>query len=135
MMAAENDLFILIAEDDEDTGDSLKLALEASGYEVHLTRDGEDAMRAAVALRPDVVLMDIQLPGIDGHDAAERIRAQRPGAEILIVALTGLDRPAVRARSREAGIDHHLVKPVDIATLVGLFRDFAAQRRATGRTA
>lgn len=110
-------LRILIVEDNQDSADSLKMLLEALGYDAHLVYDGEAAVRAAAALRPDVILMDIGLPGLNGYDAARQIRAQSAGTRVLIVALTGWGQEADRLRSAEAGIDHHLVKPLDLAVL------------------
>lgn len=119
-MAEAVALRILIAEDNRDSAESLKTLLEALGYEVHIAYDGEAAVRAAAALRPDVILMDIGLPGLNGFEAARRIRAERadsPGMRVLIVALTGWGQEADRRRSAAAGIDHHLIKPLDLAAL------------------
>lgn len=125
-MAEAAALRILIAEDNQDSAASLKTLLEAFGYEVHVAYDGEAAVRDATALRPDVILMDIGLPGLNGFEAARRIRAERadsadsadnPGKQVLIIALTGWGQEADRRRSAAAGIDHHLVKPLDLAAL------------------
>lgn len=110
-------LRILIAEDNRDSADSLKALLELLGYETHIAYDGESAVRAAAALRPDAIIMDIGLPGLNGYDAARRIRAQRPSRRVLIVALTGWGQHTDRLRSAEAGFDHHLIKPLDLAAL------------------
>lgn len=116
-MAEVVGLRILIAEDNRDSADSLKTLLEALGYEAQVAYDGESAVRAAAAQRPDVILMDIGLPGLNGHDAAQQIRLQNPGMEVLIVALTGWGQESDRKRSAAAGIDHHLVKPLDLELL------------------
>ena len=116
-MATAAKLRILIAEDNQDSADSLKMLLEALGYEAHLAHDGESAVRAADSLRPDAILMDIGLPGLSGYDAAQRIRANRPGNAVMIIALTGWGQESDRKRSAEAGIDHHMVKPLDLAVL------------------
>jgi CheY-like chemotaxis protein len=108
---------ILIAEDNRDEAESLKLLLKGLGYEAHAVNDGESAVRAASDLRPHVILMDIGLPGVNGYDAARQIRAQSPDMQVRIVALTGLHHQIDRQRSAEAGIDHHLVKPLDLAVL------------------
>lgn len=108
---------ILIVEDDQDLADSLKMLLKGLGYEARVVNDGESAVRAAAALRPHVILMDIGLPGVSGYDAARRIRAQKPHMRVRIVALTGLGHTIDRLRSAEAGIDHHMVKPLDLAVL------------------
>ena len=114
-------LRVLIAEDDQDTADSLKMLLEGHGYEVHVSPDGESAVPAAAELHPHVILMDIGLPGMSGYDAARRIRAGNPGMPVRIVALTGRDKMIDRQRSAEAGIDHHMVKPADPAVLQRIF--------------
>ncbi len=108
---------ILVVEDNEDSASSLKMLLEALGYAAHIARDGEAAVEAAVSLLPDAILMDIGLPGISGYEAARRIREACAGKPMLIVALTGWGQQADRLRSSEAGIDHHLVKPLDLQTL------------------
>jgi two-component system CheB/CheR fusion protein len=74
-------------------------------------------VRVAAVLRPQVVLMDIKLPGLSGYDAARQIRAQSPDPRMRIVALTGLGEQIDRLHSAQAGIDHHIVKPLDMAVL------------------
>jgi len=108
---------ILITEDNRDSADSLKALLDALGYEAHISYDGESAVRSAAELRPDVIIMDIGLPGITGYEAARQIRALKPALAVLIVALTGWGQQSDRAKSADAGIDHHLVKPLDLAAL------------------
>lgn len=108
---------ILIAEDDEDAGLTLLMLLESLGHEVHLVRDGESAVREAIRLRPDAVILDIGMPALSGYDAAHLIRQSRPGRKFLIVALSGWARPQDIDRSRAAGMDFHLVKPLDLAKL------------------
>jgi len=123
---------ILIAEDNQDSAGSLKVLLESLGYEAHVVTDGESAVRAASALRPQVILMDIGLPGMNGYDAARRIRAQSQDPRMRIVALTGLSHQIDRLRSAEAGIDHHVVKPPDVAVLQPIF-DLAWAPGVAGR--
>lgn len=108
---------ILIVEDNEDSAESLKMLLEALGYAAHVARDGEAALSAALALQPEVILMDVGLPGMNGYEAARRIRRQSVNRNMLIVALTGWGHQTDRRRSAEAGIDHHLVKPLDLEKL------------------
>jgi CheY-like chemotaxis protein len=110
-------LRILIVEDNRDSADSLKALLEALRYDSHVVYDGETAVLSAPALRPDAIIMDIGLPGISGYEAARQIRAQNGAGRLTIVALTGWGQQADRLRSGEAGIDHHLVKPLDLAAL------------------
>jgi len=110
-------LRILIVEDNRDSADSLKALLEALGYDAHVVYDGETAVSSAAALRPDAIVMDIGLPVMTGYEAAIQIRAQNPGSRLTIVALTGWGQNADRQRSADAGIDHHLVKPLDLEAL------------------
>lgn len=108
---------ILIAEDDEDAGLTLQMLLESLGFDVHLVRDGESAVRANLVLRPEVVILDIGMPVLSGYDAAQLIRRTNPGREILIIALSGWGRLQDVQRSTAAGIDFHLLKPLDLARL------------------
>jgi DNA-binding response OmpR family regulator len=90
----------------------LSAVLEQSGARVHIACDGETAVAMAAKLQPQVVLLDIGLPQMSGYDVAREIRATRWGAEAFIIALTGWGDTDDRARSKDAGFDHHLVKPV-----------------------
>ena len=117
---------ILIVDDNRDAADALASLFELEGDEVHVAHDGESALEAADALRPDVVMLDIGLPGLNGYEVASRLRAEPWGRTMLLVALTGWGNPEDRSRSHEAGFDHHLVKPVEIATLTELLARHAA---------
>ena len=116
-MADSVNLRILIVEDNRDTASSLKVLLDGLGYDAHVVNDGESSVAAALALRPQVILMDIGMPGLSGYEAARMIRAQCPDMRVRIVAVTGLGHQIDRLRSAEAGIDHHIVKPLDLAVL------------------
>ena len=106
---------ILVVDDNRDAADTLAMLLAVSGHEVRTAYDGLQAVEAAATWRPDVVLLDIGLPGLDGYEAARRMRAQRDG--VVLVAMTGWGQDDDRRRSREAGFDAHLTKPVDYADL------------------
>ncbi len=108
---------ILVVDDNVDSATSLARLLKMSGNETQMAHDGLDAVEAAERFRPDVILLDIGLPKLDGHDACRRIREHAWGAPMLIVALTGWGQEEDRRKSRDAGFDHHLVKPVDLAAL------------------
>jgi PAS domain S-box-containing protein len=110
----------LVVDDNEDSASSLGLLLQISGHEVHVAHDGEEALAAAERFRPDVALLDIGLPKLNGHDVARRIRAQPWGRGMVLVALTGWGQDVERRKSKEAGFDHHVVKPVDYAALMRL---------------
>jgi CheY-like chemotaxis protein len=109
----------LVVDDNVDGAESLATLLKLLGHEVHVAHDGPAALLATADVRPEVVFLDIGLPGMDGYEVARRLR--RPGrSEALLVALTGYGQEEDRRRSREAGFDHHLVKPVDPAVLEDL---------------
>jgi CheY-like chemotaxis protein len=109
---------ILVVDDSQDSAESLALLLELHGHEVRTAFAGPAALETASAFCPDVVLLDIGLPGMDGYEVARRLRAEHGGCRLI--ALTGYGRDDDRRRSREAGFDHHLVKPVDLEELTRL---------------
>jgi len=107
---------ILVVDDHRDAADSLCMLLKSRGHDVRVAYDGIEAVGAAVTFRPDVVLLDIGLPKLSGNDAARRIR-EAHGDGVTLVAVTGWGQDEDRRRAREAGFDHHLVKPVDLAAI------------------
>ena len=108
---------ILIADDNQDALESLALMLRMEGHEVHCASDGEEALLLAGQRKPEIVVLDVGMPKLDGCEVARRIRAEAWGRDAVLVALTGWGQEVDRRRSREAGFDMHLVKPVDPATL------------------
>jgi CheY-like chemotaxis protein len=120
---------ILLIEDNADARESLRMVLESAGHEIFEAADGESGVERALALRPDLALVDIGLPGIDGFEVAARIRATDPS--MPLVALTGYGRDDDVAASRAAGFDEHVVKPVDLAELSELIERLS--RPASGR--
>ena len=114
---------VLVVEDNVDAALTLVDLLRLWGYEVEVVHDGQAAVEAAPRCLPQVVLLDIGLPGMDGYEVARRLRAAPETRGALLVAVTGYGQEGDRARAREAGFDHHLVKPVD---LDGLRRLIAA---------
>ena len=118
-------LRILVADDNRDSAGSMALMLRLLGNQVETVHDGLAAAEAAERLRPDLVLMDVGMPLCNGYDATRRIRAQPWGGEIVVIALTGWGQESDRARSRAAGCDAHLIKPVDLTQLDRLFADAA----------
>ena len=111
---------ILIADDNNDALESLATLLQLSGHEVFTATNGGTALQSAERHRPEVALLDIGMPMLDGYEVAKRIRAQPWGQRITLVALTGWGQDSDRRRSREAGFDSHLVKPLDLETLTDL---------------
>lgn len=106
---------VLVVDDNVSSAESLAKVLKLEGHEVQIAHDGASALESVRRFRPEVVLMDIGLPGIDGYEVARRLRQD---AELsmgigLLAAVTGYAEEEARRRSREAGFDHHLVKPVD----------------------
>jgi CheY-like chemotaxis protein len=96
------------------------LLLEGDGCDVRIVHDGPAALEEARCFRPEVVLLDIGLPGLDGYHVAHALRSEEWGRQILLIAVSGYGEDEARRRSRAAGCDHHLVKPVDPAELIDL---------------
>jgi signal transduction histidine kinase/ActR/RegA family two-component response regulator len=120
---------ILVVDDNRDSADTMAMLLELAGHDACVAYNGEEALAAADAHRPDVILLDIGLPGLSGHDVCRRIREASWGADIMIVALTGWGQDDDRRLSAEAGFDAHLVKPVDQGTLIELMATGRSQAR------
>jgi CheY-like chemotaxis protein len=122
-------LRMLVVDDLEDSADSMARLFRTLGLEVEVARDGEQAVEMARRFRPDVVLLDIGLPELDGYGACRRIREEPWGAEMLLVAVTGWGRSEDQRRAKEAGFDHHLVKPLEL----GVVEDLLASWRRSGK--
>jgi two-component system CheB/CheR fusion protein len=123
----EAPLRVLVVEDDVDGGDAMSMVLRAYGHNVQLARTGPTAVELAPSFRPDLVLLDIGLPGMDGYEVAKRLR-ERPELEgVTIVALTGYTpNEADCQRQQESGIDHYYTKPVAVKKLLDLFKAIVA---------
>jgi CheY-like chemotaxis protein len=117
-------LRILIVEDYADGADSLALLLRMDGHDVEVARDGAEALERELDFRPDVVLLDLGLPGMTGYEVARHLVERRPDRTPLLVAVTGYGDAEARRRSAETGIDLHLVKPVEPARLYDLLERF-----------
>jgi PAS domain S-box-containing protein len=120
---------ILVVDDNVDAAESLSALLRSLGAEVTTVYDGPAALEAMRTAKPAAAVLDIGMPGMDGYEVARRARAAPEGEDITLIALTGWGNDEDRRRSREAGIDHHLVKPVDLQVL----EDLLAARRAVPR--
>jgi PAS domain S-box-containing protein len=117
---------VLIVDDNQDAAMSLAMLLRFKGHEVRVAYDGPSALQLAASYRPDIVLLDIGMPGMDGYETARRWRAI-PGSEsTVLAALTGWGQEDDRRRTTATGFDHHLVKPVDLKDLETLFASFAS---------
>jgi PAS domain S-box-containing protein len=118
--APKSSLRILIVDDNRDGADSLVMLLRIMGNDTRTAYDGQQGVDAAEEFRPDVILLDIGLPKLNGYEACRRIREQPWGKSVLLIAVTGWGQEDDRQRSREAGFDHHMVKPVDPRALMKL---------------
>jgi two-component system CheB/CheR fusion protein len=121
---------LLIVDDNQDSARSQAKMLRLLGHEVEVAFEGGEALRQVAAFRPDVVLLDLGLPGIDGYEVARRIRAMPEGREVLLVAQTGWGQDEDRRRTAAAGFDAHLVKPVELDALLRLLDERASSRVA-----
>ena len=108
---------ILVVDDNRDAADSLARLLTLLGQRLETAHDGLEALEAFARFRPEIVLLDLGMPRLDGYETARRLRAMVGGGEAFLVALTGWGQEDDRRRSREAGFDEHLTKPVEIAAL------------------
>jgi CheY-like chemotaxis protein len=108
---------ILVVDDNRDGAASLAMLLTVMGNDTRTAHDGLEGVELAEAFRPDLIVLDIGLPKLNGYDACRRIREKPWAKDTLIVAATGWGQDDDRRRSKEAGFDHHLVKPVDAAEL------------------
>ncbi len=122
---------ILVVDDNRDAAISLALLLKLAGNETQTRFDGRAAVEAAASFQPDVVLLDIGLPKLNGYEAARMIREQPQGKTIVLVALTGWGQAEDRRKSREAGFDGHMVKPVDLDALKTLLIELLPTKDAS----
>src|SRR5262249_48314198 len=113
-----------------DSAESLMMLCKLNGHEVHTAYDGFAAVEAAAKFHPDVILLDIGLPGLNGYEAARQIRSQFRDNDLMLVALTGWGSEEDRRRAKEAGFDAHLVKPVDFDALEKILAKSCATRKA-----
>jgi CheY-like chemotaxis protein len=120
-------LRVLVVDDNADAATMLSILVELQGHTTASAHSGPEALSVAAAFRPDVVLLDIGLPGFDGCHTARELRQRPGGSGLMLAALTGWSSDEDRRRTREAGFDRHLTKPVDPADIDDLLR--AAARR------
>jgi PAS domain S-box-containing protein len=117
---ATNARRVLVVDDNRDAATTLALVLNMDGHMTHVVQNGVEALDAFESFKPEVVLLDIGLPEMDGYEVATRLRSTRAVVEPLLIAVTGYGQADDRERSKAAGFDHHLVKPVDISALLDL---------------
>jgi CheY-like chemotaxis protein len=109
---------ILVVDDNVDAAATLEMLLKSLGHETCVVHDGVGALQMADEFRPDVVLLDLGMPGLDGYETARRLRAVKKELPFRIIALTGWGQESDRQKTREAGFDLHLTKPVELEDLV-----------------
>jgi PAS domain S-box-containing protein len=126
--ASPQALRVLVVDDNKDAANMLSLVVKMLGNEVRLAGDGLEAIRVAEEFQPDLMLMDIGMPNMNGYEAARHVRQQAWGSAITLVALTGWGQEEDRRKAKEAGFDHHLVKPADPAELQKLLSRLKQQR-------
>ncbi|HEX7026419.1 MAG TPA: response regulator, partial [Gammaproteobacteria bacterium] len=114
---------VLVVDDNRDSAETLAQLLEIMNHQVQTAHDGPAAIKAAIAFRPDVILLDIGLPGLSGYEVARRLRQEPELKQILLIAVSGYCQEEDRQRSRKAGFDHHLAKPIDHQTLIALLTE------------
>ena len=114
---------ILIVDDDERNAFAAVQALEELGHELVVARSGEDALRRLLTEEFALILLDLHMPGMDGYEVCRRLRQEEWGRQLLIIAQTGWGQQHDRDRTREAGFDHHMVKPIELPDLISLLRE------------
>ena len=120
---------VLVVEDNADARDALKFLLEEDGHDVRTAGDGPGAIEEARDFQPEVVLLDIGLPGMNGFEVANRLRGQPECRDALLIALTGYGEAESRNRSAAAGFDFHMVKPADVDLLLTMIANPQEARR------
>lgn len=123
-------MLILIAEDHPDNREMLTRRLQRRGYEVQVAENGQEAVERALALAPDIILMDISMPVMSGLEATRALRKTPAGARMKIIALTAHAMDSARQECVEAGCDAFATKPVDFAALLSTIESIAASSRA-----
>jgi len=111
---------VLVVDDNVDAAESLAALLRYANYDVRVAHGGNEALEMLPSFSPEVVVLDIGLPGMDGYELAKVLRGRTETRGALFLAVTGYGQESDRARARESGFDHHLTKPVDFARLQAL---------------
>jgi CheY-like chemotaxis protein len=111
---------ILVVDDNADAAESLTALLQVYGHDARLVHDGLAALELVPSFLPDVIFLDIGMPGMYGYEVARRVRRMPEGERALLIAVTGFGAEDDRRRSQEAGFDHHVTKPLDPRRLPGL---------------
>ncbi len=113
---------ILVADDNRDAGETLAMLLRLDGHDVHVAIDGLEALAMFGSVHPDVVILDIGMPGLSGHEVAKRIRDLNSERPVTLIAVTGWGQKADKDRAAASGFDHHFTKPVEPTVLSALLQ-------------
>ena len=122
---------VLVVDDNRDAADSLQSLFQLDGYAAKVAYGGAQALAAVDRVWPQLVVMDLGMPDMDGYEAARQIRQRAQGRDVLMIALTGWGQGEARARTEQAGFDHHLTKPVDFDAIAVLLRAHLARQKGT----
>lgn len=125
---AHQPLHVLVVDDNRDAADTLQSLFQLEGYAASVAYGGAQALAAVDMAWPQLVVMDLGMPDMDGYAAARQIRQRAQGRDVLLIALTGWGQGEARARTEQAGFDHHLTKPVDFAAIAALLHAHLARR-------
>jgi CheY-like chemotaxis protein len=120
---------ILIADDNRDAADSLGMLLELAGHDIKVVHSGNAVLASGGTYKPDVVILDIGMPGMSGYDVARSARREPWGRSAYLIALTGWGQATDKERAAAAGFDRHLVKPVDADLLMALLDAALLEKR------
>jgi CheY-like chemotaxis protein len=113
---------VLVADDNRDAGETMAMLLRLDGHEVHVATDGLQAVEMFAREQPEVVILDIGMPGLSGHEVARRIRDQCGERAVTLIAVTGWGQKADKDRAAASGFDHHFTKPVEPTVLSALLQ-------------
>ena len=116
---------VLVVDDNEDSAESMSVLLRLKGHIVESEHDGRHALETAERFRPDVVLLDLGMPGMSGYEVCREIRKQPWGSEMLLIAQTGWGQDQDRQRTKDAGFNGHLIKPIDHDRLEKILSDLS----------
>lgn len=119
---------ILVVDDNIDNRDLTQILLEGDGFEVRLAGDAESALEALVTYRPDLILMDIQLPAMDGLELTGRLRREPAWQDVIVIALSAYAMKGDEENARAAGCDGYITKPIDTRTFAGVVRGYLETR-------
>lgn len=121
---------ILVVDDNGDASLIVSMSLQVKGYAVQRGDSGPQTLSITESWKPQVILLDISMPGMDGYETCHRLRQQAWGHDVVVIALTGYGQSEDRQRAKDVGFDAHLIKPVDLTTLPGLLTDLINKKQS-----